>query len=263
MEASSLLVVRLGIIVLVVCQCASGQTTESQGIAVLEQVVASAGGRKAGSGITNFRAAGNFSLYSAGAVMDSGPTTLVGSGMKRFRLAAALNHETRIWFWRDGEGGLSVGGDSAEPIGRHNLAVLEGITTPVQRLIALLDDPSCSVHLVENTEPGAKQTYRIRITKAPATRQAALAFGRQSLSVDIIVDPQTFRIIAIQDTIHPNGQASDVFVHKVLYGDYRLVVGFLMPFSITEEISGQLSWSLQIESLEPVAALADSEFTLK
>jgi hypothetical protein len=52
-------------------------------------------------------------------------------------------------------------------------------------------------------------------------------------------------------------------VHKVVYGDYRQVAGILAPFSIKEEISGQLVWALQIESLEPVATLTDSDFDLK
>jgi hypothetical protein len=263
MRVPSLRVVHLASVIWLACQCASGQTTENKGITVLEQVIASAGGRKADSDSANFRAAGSFSLYSTGTVIDSGPATLVVSGLKKFRLTATLRHEARAWYWRDGDGGLSVGGSSVERIGRHNLAVLEGITTPVRRLISLLDDPSRSVHLVENGGPDARQTYQIRITRTPASRQAALAFGRESLSVDVIVDSQTFQIIAIQDTIYPNNNAAEMFVHKVVYGDYRQVAGILAPFSIKEEISGQLVWALQIESLEPVATLTDSDFDLK
>jgi len=74
-----------------------GQSVALDGTQVLEHAIAAAGGRNAWNDLTDFRAIGNFSLYSHQAITDSGNATLLGAGLKKFRLTATLEHETRIW----------------------------------------------------------------------------------------------------------------------------------------------------------------------
>src|SRR5215471_13857579 len=87
---------------------ATAQAAEAQGIQVLEQAVATAGGRQSWHTLKDYRAAGTLSLYSDGNVMESGNATILGSGLRRFRLTASLQTETRTWLWKDGVGVLST-----------------------------------------------------------------------------------------------------------------------------------------------------------
>jgi hypothetical protein len=123
---------------------------DSEGIQILERAIAVSGGRKPWAEIRNYRASGKFSLYSGGTVMQTGTAEIQGEGIKKFRLTATLEKETRTWLWKDGSGALVTGNGSPEPIGRHNLAVLEGSTLPIQKLVALLDGSvaHCPIHRV-------------------------------------------------------------------------------------------------------------------
>jgi hypothetical protein len=242
---------------------ALGQAPDTQGSQILEQVIATAGGRQAWNQMKDFQASGTLALYSAGLVMDRGEATMLGSGLKRFRLTATLEHETRTWLWKDGTGVVTTSNGLGGAIGRHNLVVLEGITLPIQRVIAILDGPSRSVQMVESSLMEGKGVYRIRIMRTASDRQEAMAFGRASYGTDVLVDQQTFTILALEDSIHPNDNDRDVFSHRVTYGDYRVVSGVQIPFTVKEEIAGQLTWGLQIQSFVVNPGLTGSEFMLK
>jgi hypothetical protein len=242
---------------------ALGQAPDTQALQILEQTISAAGGRQAWMAMNDFRASGTFSLYSGGQVLDSGNATLAGAGLKRFRLTTTLNHETRTWLWKDGAGILSAGNTHSSRIGRHNLAALEGITSPIQKLLALLDSPSRSIQLVESALIDGRQAYRLRLVRTATERKEAVLLGRQSFTTDFIIDQTNFLIIAIEDSIYPNASTSGAFQHKVTYGDFRPVAGLQMPFSMKEEIAGQTTWGLQLESIEANVGLAASEFELQ
>jgi hypothetical protein len=248
-----------------VCQAATAcaQTADSQGGQILERAIAAAGGRQLWGEIRNFRASGKFSLYSNGDVMQTGTAELLGAGVKKFRLAATLGNETRTWFWKDGSGALATGNGSTEPIGRHNLAVLESSTLPIQKVIALLDGPSRSVQFIESTDVNGRPSYRVRIARTASSRNDEAALGRQTVVTDVLIDQQTLAILSVEDTLHPNGNTRDSFQHRLTYSDYRAVAGVLVPFSIKEEISQQLTWGLQLDSFEPNSGVSDSQFELK
>jgi hypothetical protein len=242
---------------------AVGQAPDTQGPQILERAIAAAGGRQAWNEMKDFRASGTLSLFSGGEVVDTGNTTLAGTGLKRFRLTATLKHETREWLWRDGTGILSAGNTQSSKIGRHNLATLQGITLPVQKLVELLDSPSRSIHLVESALIDGRQAYRLRLVRTATDRKEATLLGRPSFTTDFIVDQQTFLIIAVEDTIYPNASTNGAFQHRVTYGDFRAVAGLEVPFSVKEEVSGQFTWGLQLESFEANVGLASSEFDLQ
>jgi hypothetical protein len=249
------------------CVCpavtACAQAPDAQGIQLLERAIAASGGRQIWGEIRDFRASGKFSLYSSGAVMQTGTAELLGAGIKRFRLTANLANETRTWFWKDGRGALTAGSGSTEPIGRHNLAVLEGSTLPIQKVIALLDGPSRSAQFIELTTVDGRQSYRVRVVRTASSRNDEAALGRPNVVTDVLIDQQTLAILAVEDTLHPNGNTRDSFQHRLTYSDYRPVAGVLVPFSIKEEISQQLTWGLQLDSFAANSGVSDSQFDLK
>lgn len=247
-----------------VCQSATAcaQAADSEGIQILERAIAASGGRQPWGEIRNFRASGKFSLYSGGAVMQMGTAELLGAGIKKFRLTATLANETRTWFWKDGSGALAAGNDRPEPIGRHNLAVLEGSTLPIQKIIALLDGPSRSAQLIELTAVDGRPSYRVRVVRTASSRNDEAALGRPNVVTDVLIDQQTLTILAVESTLHPNGNTRESFQHRLTYSDYRSIAGVFVPFSIKEEISGQLTWGLQLDSFEPNPGVSDSQFEL-
>jgi hypothetical protein len=242
---------------------ALGQAPDPQALQIVERAISSAGGRPAWMAMNDFRASGTFSLYSGGEVVDSGNATLSGMGLKRFRLTATLNHETRTWLWKDGTGILSAGNTHISMIGRHNLTILEGITSPIQKLLALLDSPSRSIQLMEPALIDGRQAYRLRFVRTATDRKEAVLLGRLSFTTDFFIEQQTLLVIAIEDTIYPNASTSGAFQHRVTYGDFRSVAGVQVPFSVKEEIAGQSTWGLRFESFKANVGLAASEFELQ
>jgi hypothetical protein len=238
------------------------QSSDAQAVQVLEQAVTAAGGRDAYKQAAEFRASGTLSLYSAGETMETGNADLVGSGLKRFRLTAKFENETRVWVWKDGVGFLLAGNRQPDPIGRHNLTALEGVTLPVLKVIALLDGSSRSIRLVETFQLGGRIAYRIRVTQTPTEHKDRLVLGRDSVTTDLLLDQQTLSVIAIENTISPNGHQRESYEHSVAYGDYHQVNGAQVPFSIQEKISNQLTWGLQLNTFEPTASPSNSEFQL-
>ncbi|HEV2987796.1 MAG TPA: hypothetical protein VG759_05100 [Candidatus Angelobacter sp.] len=240
----------------------SAQAADAQGSQILEQVIAAAGGRDAYKHAGNFRATGTFSLYSSGEVVESGSADLVGAGLKRFRLTASLGNETRVWLWNDGVGFLSAGNKQTGRIGSHNLSSLEGITLPILKVVALLDGHSSSIQLVEVATVDGREAYRIRVIQTPTDQKERLILGRDSATTNILIDKQTLSIIAIEDTIYPNGHLRESYQHGVEYRDYRAINGAQVPFSIKERISGQATWGLQLNSFSPGESPSSSEFQL-
>jgi hypothetical protein len=238
------------------------QVADSQGAQILEQVVTAAGGREACKQAADFRASGTFSLHSGGEVTETGNAALIGSGLKRFRLTATLENETRTWVWKDGVGFLLARDKQPDPIGLHNLSALEGITLPVLKVVALLDSHSRSVRLLETVTLDGKEVYRLRVTRTPTEHKERLVLGRDSATTDVLVDRQTLFVIAIEDTIYPNSHTRESYQHSVAYGDYRAVNGAQVPFSIKEKIADQTTWGLQLDTFTATASPNGSEFQL-
>jgi hypothetical protein len=239
------------------------QAPDEQGVLILERAVAASGGRAAWNGVGGYRASGAFSLYSRGEEMETGTAVLVGMGLKKFHLTATFKDETRSWLWNDGRGYFLSSRSGVDVIGRHNLAVLESMVLPTQKIIALLDAPLRTVQLVESTALGNTPVYRIRVTRKARDVKEAAALGKSSFVSDILVDQQTLAILAIEDTMHANSNTRDAFQHRLTYGNYRDVSGVWIPFSISEEITGQRCWTLQLDSAETNVLVDPSEFTQK
>jgi len=236
------------------------QSGDSSGLPILEQAIAASGGRTAWDTLKDFRAAGIMSLYSGGTVSQSGRADLAGKGLRKFRLSASIGDQDRKWLWNNGMGRLDLGNGKPSVIGRHNLVSLEGFNLPILKVIGLCDGPSRSVALVGMEDVAGVPAYRVRITRKASSRADELALGRSEFQLDFLIRQKTFDIMAIEDTIYPNNQPRDAFQHRVTYSDFRTVAGLQIPFKITEQISGQVTWGLALDSFAVNSGVADSEF---
>lgn len=239
----------------------SAQAYEIQGMQILDRAITVAGGRAAVRQISDFRATGKFALYSGDEAVQEGQASALGSGLNQFRLTVTLGDRTRTLGWRNGSGILATEDGVVSPIGASNVSLLEGMTLPAQKILALLEKPAQSVQLIETSQFGDQQVYRVRITTS-GNQEAGLRRA-SSLSIDVFINAQTFVIAGVEDELHPNTHSRSTFRHRVVYGDYRTVVGVQVPFLIREEIEGIRTWALQLESFEPNVNLTDSEFSLK
>jgi hypothetical protein len=52
-------------------------------------------------------------------------------------------------------------------------------------------------------------------------------------------------------------------VHEVHYSNYQTVGGVLMPFSITEDLTGQATWTIQLSQIKFNVGLQESAFALQ
>lgn len=237
-----------------------GQSANTSGTPILEQAIANSGGRAAWGTLKDFHATAFMSLYSSGSVTQSGRVEMVGRGLKEFKLTANLGDLNRTWLWNEGFGRLDTGDGRPGVIGRHNLTALEGFNLPMLKVIGLENGAPRLVTLVGAEAAEGVPAYRVRIATEASNHDDKIALGRPSFRLDLIIDQKTFAVLAVEDTIYPNNQPQNPFQHRVNYSDYRTVAGVQIPFKITEEISGQMTWALELDSFTANSGVPESEF---
>lgn len=80
-------------------------------------------------------------------------------------------------------------------------------------------------------------------------------------TIDLFIDTQTFLVLKIAHTAaDQSGRLS--IERSVTFADFRAVAGGTVPFSITEALGDQKTWSIAATSIDFKKAMLDSDFRL-
>lgn len=238
----------------------AGTQRNGQAISLLQQVLLGAGGATALSKIQDYTAVGTITYFWAGEEV-SGTVTVRGRGPNQFRLDANLPAGTRSWTLSNGTGALRETDGKLTSIPYQTLVSLNGLTLPFVSILAALQDSSTTVAYLGLVDVGAGvKAHQIQIQPnlySPSDDSGKLtSLGRK----DFFVDPVTFRLLLLQDTAYPTSGYLQEYWHRVQFSDYRQVAGMILPFSITEEISGQRTWTIHLDTINVNSGLADADF---
>lgn len=232
---------------------------DPQAVAVLQQAIATMGGSPAIGAVQDLTGSGTITYYWAGSEVN-GPVTLRGKNGEEFRLDADLPQGTRSWIVSDGQGSLQEATGQKTSIPFSNSWNLANLSAPNMALLAALNDSSFSIVMAGQPVVGGKQLYDVRLQKSFGSTDDPSGSLSKWSQRDYLIDPATLMVVAAQDTQYSNDSPRHTFRHQIAFSDYRPANGALFPFSITETIEGQQTWTIQLSSITLNSGLTDSTF---
>lgn len=234
---------------------------DPQAVAVLQQTIAAMGGGTAIGSVQDFTGSGTITYYWAGAEVNCA-VTLRGKGGEEFRLDSNLPQGTKSWAVSDGQGSIQEPTGQKSSIPFSNSWNLANLSTPGLALLAALNDSSLSIILAGQPAIGGKQLYDIRLQKNFGSTDDPNGNLSKWSQRDYLIDPTTLMVVAAQDMQYSNDSSRHSFRHQIAFADYRGVNGASFPFSITETVEGQQTWTIQLTSITLNSGLTDSTFQL-
>jgi hypothetical protein len=232
---------------------------DPQGIAILTQTLSAAGGIQTISPLQDYSAAGNITYYWARKEVQ-GSVVVKGRGTNQFRLDATLQAGVRSWAVSNGAGFVKEPDGATKPIFYQNTVNFGSLTFPFPCLVAVLEDSSISVSYVGLETKEGQPVQHVQTKKIfPSNIDPRGVFSKLTTR-DFFVDPTTFRIVSTLDMVHPDDAYTIDHPHEMFFSDYRSTNGALVPFSMTETVSGQRTYTLQLNQISFNTGLSDSDF---
>lgn len=232
---------------------------DQQAVSVLTQSLLAAGGLPAIAAVLDFKATGNATYFWAGQDV-TGTTTIKGRGTTQFRIDSILS---------DGNYTLLVSNESGEmkdirgrktPITFANAVNKGNLIFPLAEIANRLQDATVGVTYVGLVAFNGQQVHQIRTRRILTSDTGSGQIINTLTTRDFFIDPQTFQVVATLDQGHPTNKAQPDFPHQMLFSDYRAVNGIFVPFSITERISGQTTWTIHLSQISFNNGLEDTDF---
>ena len=240
-------------------QSAVAVTQDPQAVSILAQCLGVSGGAAAISAIRDYTANGNITYYWADAPVQ-GTVTLQGLGAGNFRLDAALPDGTRSWAVSNGQGFVRDFNGTTSPLYFNDAANLGGFAFPFLSIAKSLSDTSVSVASLGLTQLNGQTVYQIQLRKSPSA--SVDPNGKMSRAETQIyeIDSSTFQLVDVQYLTFPNDHTSQTISHELQYSGFQKVNGLLLPFTITELISGQQTMTIQLSTFDFNTGLSDAMF---
>ena len=230
-------------------------------VALLTQALRAAGGSALINSIQDFSGSGNITYSWAGQEVD-GTATIRALGNSMFRMDAQLPDGLRSWVATDTGGGVKSFDGTTLPIQYSNAVSLGGLTCPYSRIAAALASPSFSIVSAGTTTIDGVQGTVIQVKQIFPKAEDPTGDVAKLNTQSYIFNAQTLALIETTNTLWSDDGRMLPVVHEVLFSDFHVITGISVPFSISERIGGQVTWSLQLNSLTFNTGLTPDNFLL-
>jgi hypothetical protein len=233
-----------------VCQI----TQDPTAIAVVNKVVATAGGMDSLSTLSDYTASGQIT-YFWGDKPVTAQVTIRGRGQDAFRLDATLSNGTRTWSVINGQGHTTAEDGKTTNLAYHTALGLRWLTFPIPKLLLSLRDPNLTIVDKGLKAVDDKQFEDIHIESTIKNKLHA-----KLSTEDYLVDPLTFTLSEIDDNTHPSNDILKDIPHAVTFGNFQTVQGISVPLSVSEKVNGQVVWSIQLTQVVFNTGVKDTDF---
>jgi hypothetical protein len=227
---------------------------------VLTRVVNTAGGAQALAVVHDLTESGEITFHWGEGV--KGPVRIQTLGGNHLRMEADLPEGKRTWLVNDGNGTQKEANQKALPISSENAVNLGNLTFPIAEIAAALGDAKTDISLVGIEKNDGRSVYRLRLKG-----QLGLSSKpNPTLPVvkDLLIDAFRFSILSVEDrpfrTYEAGGKPSDKPSRAIEYGDFRIVNGVLVPFSISTKLMGQPTMSIHLTRVSFNSNLGAADF---
>jgi hypothetical protein len=227
---------------------------------VLTRTVSASGGAQAVSAVRDLTASGEITFHWGEGV--KGPVVIRALGGNHFHMEADLPEGKRTWVVKDGDGSRTEPDGRIVPISGENAINFGNLTFPVAHLAVALSDATSDVSLMGIEKREGRSVYRLRLKGQLGL--VGKADANRAVTKDVLVDALDFGIVSVQDYPYPvyqrNGQLSDAPPREIEYGDFRVVDGVRIPFSIDTKLQGQRVMSIRVSKVSFNSSLSDEDF---
>jgi len=248
---------KLILLSLTLCEMAGAQlaTRDSRGVAILAQVLNKAGGSPAVANINDFSATGTIAYYSD--EVTEGTVTIKSRGLHQFRIDASVNGGQRTSVVSATAAFQKSEDGSTLTLPSQNTIKVASCTFPLLQVLDATQDTTVEVSYGGIITHNGQEVHDILVQRTfhNDPLKALSTFSK----AHIFVDPQMLTVQAVEDTTFAMKGVGH-FSHEMQFADYRTVDGVLIPFSITEFISGQKTMSIELGQLRFNTGLSDSVF---
>jgi hypothetical protein len=255
----------VGLVPLVCLSVSAQQTQEStvpaqaprdpQAIAILTQVLITAGGVSAYNAVTDYTAIGTVTANLGRPSQDS--VTINGRGSNELRKDLSL-----------GEGVTSsiVSGtlySVQHPSSQLQVRTIQppmmtgNLGMPHREMAYIVANSQFSLTYVGLIQDGGRSFHDIRAQFAPTGLRNSIGSVALYQTIDFLIDASTLQLGKIRDAVPRRATP-----RTIAYSDFRSVSGILVPFLIDEEIGGQPDSTIQLSQVTVNVGLPDSTFQL-
>lgn len=232
---------------------------DAQALSILSACVTASGGPAAVSQLQDLVATGDITYKWANEDVK-GTVTLKARGTAQFRTDALLASGTRSWA-TSGSSGILVDTDgSRSEIPFYNAINVGILNSRLPNIFAALNDETVSVTYVGLVQVGSVKAQQVHVQYTDDSNPDPMLASIQA--TDYYFDPDTALLLQTVDSTYSTTSVSQPYVHTVAFSEYKAVQGVLMPFSITETISQQVTWSIELSNITFNVGLGDSDFKL-
>lgn len=243
--------------------CQNRETAKLQrdalAINILTRVLAAEGGVEAVASIRDLTETGEITLPLGDGV--KGAVTIHAAGGRRFRMDAELPQGKTTWIVRDGFGSKK---QDDKPVPLSNLQAINfgNLTFPIGFALAAVADQTTDVSLLGTEEREGRPVYRLRLKG-----QLGLV-GKPGKRVcvvkELLVDADNFTIVSMEDTPFGTALRNEQKVHtsprQIEYGDFRVVSGVRIPFSIDIKDPSHSTASIRLAEIGINRGFSDEDF---
>jgi hypothetical protein len=246
-------------------QVPAAPSQDAQAVSLLNHVLTATGGQAAVNAILDYKAFGTIT-YPGTQNDVHGSVTVAGLGTSEFRLDATLPTGVRSWAIHKGQttiraddGTVSLlppvpsqnPSDNAFPY--HTPMFPGSVIFPYGQVVAVLGNPLYRVSYKGISTIDGHSMHDIEVQRIlPGEVDPPSKYDVR----DFFIDISTLQVVMTQDMIPRN------VLHQIWYSDYRSEAGLLVPFSISEKMGGQQTWSIQLSNITFNVGLQDSTFQL-
>jgi hypothetical protein len=247
-------------ILIVVSVLSSAQNTQDpQAVSVLNSCIAASGGLTAINGIQDFTASGNVTYYWAGQNVQ-GSVTLKALGTANFRVDAVLQAGTRSWAVSNGTGALIDTDGTRTTVPYYNAVNFPVLSWRLPNIVAAVGNPAVTLTYMGLVQSDAGQAYQVHYVFNDATNpDPSLATVN---TIDYFIDPNTYYVLETLDTTYSVTSMGQGLQHEVVFSNYQTEMGVAVPFSLTEKIGGQTTWTADLSGISFNTGLTIANFQL-
>lgn len=221
---------------------------DPQAVSLLAQALNAAGGSSIASSVQDFSATGDITYYWAGEEV-SGPATVRGQGKSNFRMDAQLPDGSRSWLTTDMQGATRETDGSIKTIQYANAVNLGSLILPYIGMAAALSDSTYSISTGGTTVVNGRSAILVRVQQTFQVSVDPTGDQTKWNTKAYAIDPQSFAVLETVDTMWSEDGRMLPISHEVLFSNFVTTNGLRVPFSITEKLGGQQTWSLQLSAI--------------
>jgi hypothetical protein len=236
---------------------ASQAAKDPRAASILNSYISASGGPAAA--VQDFVATGTIT-YFGGGTQTQAPATAKCLGAAGFRLDAQLPTGTRSWVVDRFGGKLTNPDGSTSRVPWGNAAGLMSATWPLPGVLAALKDPDTQITYAGQVTFNGRAAYEIRIQQVISASAAATDDLGGATARSLFIDTTTYLALGLENQVFAVGSSRRAYLRRVLFSDYRSANGINFPFSVTESVAGQKTWSYQVASVSFNTGLTTAAF---